>query len=118
MRSADISRTEKQISKPFLDKNKSSTDWMKDVVEQYPTSLLVQVALTAFNDALIVMKVYAGKDMFVNYYGVESGKMTYYSSFLFVPWLFKMLIGILVDARLVSKRKYYSVLFGVVSTVL
>jgi len=56
--------------------------------------------------------------MFINYYGVESGKMTLYSTFFFVPWLFKMFLGIFIDARLVRKRMYYLLFFGMLATTL
>ena len=64
------------------------------------------------------MRMYAAKDMFLNYYDVDLNTMTIYASFIASPGLFKMLIGFIVDARIVSKRKYYLIFFALMSTIL
>ena len=64
------------------------------------------------------MRMGAAKDMFLNYYDVDINTMTIYASFIASPGLFKMFTGFVVDARVVSKRKYYLIFFALICTLL
>ena len=59
------------------------------------------------------------KDMFLNkdYYALEPAKAQIYTALTMSPWTAKIIWGLIIDARLVSKRKYYLIFFGITSII-
>ena len=55
------------------------------------------------------MRGLAVKDLFKNYLHLQPSKSQRYQALATLPSLFKVFMGIFVDAKLVSKRKYYLV---------
>jgi hypothetical protein len=76
--------------------------------------LLLSVAIQYFNEGLMPMRLLSMKDIFLNkkYFAVEPAEAQAYQVVIMLPWTFKVLMGLTIDARLVSKRKYYLALFG------
>jgi hypothetical protein len=63
------------------------------------------------------MRGLAIQDMFRAYYGVQPDTLQLYKVLMHLPWLFKMVFGLVVDARVVHKRKYYLIGFGALATL-
>ena len=83
---------------------------------QYPRSFLLQLFFQFFNEGLMVTRVMVAKNIFVNYLGASLNQSSAYNSIVQSPWLFKMFFGIIVDSRVVTKRKYYLVVSGLLAT--
>jgi MFS family permease len=96
----------------------SAFSWFHRVREMYPTSFIFQVIIQFLNEGMMVMRMLLMKDLFINYYKVFLNQTSIYNSMIFSPWLFKMLMGILVDTRLIAKRKYYLIGCGFICTIL
>lgn len=71
--------------------------------------------MQAFNEGLLIMRVYLFRDMMMEYYKVEPADLSIYSSLIMTPYLFKFVYGFIIDSRIVPKRKYYFMLFGLVN---
>ena len=63
------------------------------------------------------MRMLAMKDILMSFYGCEPSTMALYASLVSSPLLFKMVFGVVVDSKLVPKRKYYLVAFGFLGTL-
>ena len=52
------------------------------------------------------------KDMFLNYYNTDLNQMALFTTLISSPGLFKIFVGMIIDSRIVPKRKYYLIFFG------
>ena len=82
----------------------------------YPSSLLKNSACQLMNDGLVIMRIRATQNMFKQYYKVDPTQLQMITSFIFLPHMFRVVMGIIIDAKLLSKRKYYLVFMGLVAT--
>lgn len=64
------------------------------------------------------MKETALKNMLKEYYDVEITKVVMIISFAHIPELIRPFLGIIIDAKLIQKRKYYLVFFAFTVTLL
>ena len=64
------------------------------------------------------MRGLAVKDLYKNYLHLQPSQSQRYQAYGNLPSLLKVFMGIFVDARLVSKRKYYLMGFGLVKAVI
>ena len=55
--------------------------------------------------------------MFRAYYGVEPDTLQLYKVIINMPWLMKMVFGLIIDSKVVSRRKYYLIVFGITATM-
>ena len=76
-------------------------NWVKKIMNLYPMSLIIVMVMINFNEGLMIMKAYAIKNMFKAYYHVEPSVSINYQAFIMSPSMFKVLTGILVDAKLI-----------------
>ena len=60
---------EQQDETPRADRPK--VNWMKNIFQTYPRSMLIMMILINFNEGLSVMKGFAFKDLFKQYYFLE-----------------------------------------------
>mmetsp|Transcript_5621 Transcript_5621/g.9692 ORF Transcript_5621/g.9692 Transcript_5621/m.9692 type:complete len:112 (-) Transcript_5621:1116-1451(-) len=63
------------------------------------------------------MRVFAMNEIFMNHYKVEPSVAQVYMSLAMLPWNLKFLFGVMIDSKVVSKRKYILILFGITCTV-
>jgi predicted MFS family arabinose efflux permease len=70
-----------------------------------------------FNDGLLVMKMLAMKELFKTNYGLEPSQVQVNNSVIYVPALFKIVYGLIVDSRVVKKRKYFLIVGGALSSI-
>lgn len=65
------------------------------------------------------MRIITANDMFLNkdYFGAEPADAQIYLVITFLPWMFKLIYGLIIDSRLVPKRKYYLIFFGILSVL-
>lgn len=63
------------------------------------------------------MRGFIVNDIFKNYYNLEPSLAQTLVTTAGLPWLLKFFFGLVVDSKLVRKRKYYLVLFGLVGCV-
>ena len=63
------------------------------------------------------MKQLAIKDLFRDYYNLEPSVSQNYQVLITLPYLFKILFGIWVDARIIPSRKWYLVTFGILQAL-
>ena len=64
------------------------------------------------------MRMLAIKDIFKRYYNVSPSDMQLVISFSMMAWALRFFMGIIIDAKLLAKRKYYLIFFGFLSTFL
>lgn len=62
------------------------------------------------------MRMLAIKDIFKRFYNVSPSEMQLVISFSMMAWALRFFMGIIIDAKLLSKRKYYLIFFGFLST--
>ena len=72
------------------------------------------IAIQFFNEGLMHMKMLAFKDLLRHYCKVEPQLAQTYSTMAIFPQVLKLVFGIIIDAKLVSKRKYYLIAMGVI----
>lgn len=65
----------------------------------------------------MIMRILAAKDIMKTVYKVEPQTLQLKSSIMMAPWMLKIIYGIVVDSKIVKKRKYYLVFFGTLCTV-
>ena len=65
----------------------------------------------------MIMRMLALKDMMANYYKVQPADMAVMDLIGHLPWTGKIFYGLIIDVRLVKKRKYYLIFFGVIITI-
>jgi hypothetical protein len=72
------------------------------------------VAIQYFNEGLMPMRLLSMKDIFLNkdYFAVEPATAQAYQVVIMFPWMLKIIMSLAIDARLISNRKYYLVIFG------
>jgi len=57
------------------------------------------------------------KDLYKTSYGVEPSELQKFHIITQVPWSLKMVFGFIVDARIITYRKHYLVVFGIIGVV-
>ena len=65
------------------------------------------------------MRLITANDLFLNkkYFGLQPAKAQIYFVAAMLPFLFKIIYGLIIDCRLVSKRKYYLIGCGLLSVI-
>ena len=76
----------------------------------------MNAACQYMNEGIQVMRMLAIKDIFKRYYDISPSEMQLVLSFSMMAWALRFFMGIIIDAKLLSKRKYYLILFGFLST--
>jgi hypothetical protein len=71
-----------------------------------------------FSEGLGIMKLLAINDLFKVYYKLEPSVSQTTLAFIGSPSSFKFLTGILIDAKFVSKRKYYLIFFSALQALM
>lgn len=64
------------------------------------------------------MRMLAIKDIFKRYYKISPSDMQLVISFSMMAWAMRFFMGVIIDAKLLPKRKHYLILFGVLATFL
>jgi hypothetical protein len=64
------------------------------------------------------MKIFAMKDLFKTVYMVEPSSLQKYKSLSMFPWVLKILYGIVIDQKIMSKRSYYILVCGIIASVM
>jgi hypothetical protein len=70
------------------------------------------------NEGLMIMRFLLAKDMFMNYLGASINTVAVYTSAIASPWLIKMVPGVIIDARVLPKRKYYLIVCASICAIL
>ena len=65
----------------------------------------------------MIMRMLCLKDMFKRVYGLEPGQTQFNTTLAMLPFSLKMIFGLLVDIKLVAKRKYLLTAFGLLSFI-
>ena len=78
--------------------------------------LLIPVSVLLFNEGVSLMKGNVVNDIFKNYYGLEPSWAQTYLTMSMSPWLLKFFFGIIIDSKLLPKRKYYMIILGILGT--
>ena len=63
------------------------------------------------------MKTYATLDLLKRTYKVEPSMAQNLRTLIFLPSMLKLICGLIVDAKLVKKRKHYLIAFGLIQTI-
>ena len=79
----------------------------------------MSVAVQYFNEGLMIMRMLAYKNLFLDkkYFAIEPATAQIYGVVVMLPFTLKLIWGFLIDSRMVAKRKYYLVFFGILSIV-
>jgi len=64
------------------------------------------------------MRMLAIKDIFKRHYKISPSEMQLVISFSMMAWAMRFPMGVVIDAKILSKRKYYLILFGLLATAL
>ena len=93
--------------------------WVKTVLRDFPSNLLFSIAIQYFNEGLLLMRILALKDLMLNkkYYATQPSTAQAITVLSHFPQTCKVLFGLIVDARLVNKRKLYLIFFGFTGTI-
>ena len=91
--------------------------WLVNMWNMYPKSHLVNVALQYTNQGMVSMKLLALKNILKDHYHIEPDEQSWIMGMIFMPNFFQALFGLFVDAKIVSKRKYYFIVFALISSV-
>ena len=70
-----------------------------------------------FNEGMIVMRIFATKLMFKDYYHTQPSEQQILLAVTFIPWVLRPLMGIIIDSKLIAHRKWYLIVFGIVATI-
>ena len=87
-------------------------NWISNIVDIYPSSLLILVAMQFFNEGFIIMKMLANQKLYKDYYMLEPGKAQLFGSLAFVGGNLRVFCGFFVDSRILEKRKTIIIVFG------
>ena len=83
----------------------------------YPRALLGLIALQFVNEGFVMMKLLAIMDLLKRTYGQEPSAAQNLRTLIFLPSMLKLICGLVVDAKLVKKRKHYLIAFGLLQTI-
>ena len=86
--------------------------WLKNIVEIYPPSLLILVAMQFFNEGFIIMKMLANQKLYKDYYMLEPGQAQLFGSLAFIGGNLRIFCGFFIDSRILDKRKTILIIFG------
>ena len=84
----------------------------------FEKAFLFQIGIQMFNDGLLVMKMLAMKELFKSNYGLQPQEVQVNNSIIYIPALFKIVFGLIVDSRVITKkRKNFFLVFGSISAI-
>ena len=92
--------------------------WLSRLLKTHNSRFLFLIAVQFFNEGLVPMKIFAMKDLFKTVYMVEPSSLQKYTSLSMFPWVLKILYGIVIDQKIVSKRSYYILVCGIIASVM
>ena len=79
--------------------------------------MLIYVALVSLGDGMNGMRGLAMQNIFKEKFKVEPSDLQKYNSVIAVPIFFRVFFGILIDSKVVKKRKYYVIVVGALSAI-
>jgi len=91
--------------------------WLRRFTRQHPTYFTLFLALSSFNDGLGVMRALCIRNIYKERFEVEATELQKYAAIIQIPVLFRMFFGIIVDAKVVSERKYYIIVFNLLAAI-
>ena len=92
-------------------------DWISRIRETYAKEFIFMLCVQFFNEGMASMKLLAIRDMFRDYMKLEPQDAQQYQLIVTSPMLFKLIFGIIIDARLIYHRKIYIIFFGAVQAL-
>ena len=81
--------------------------WIGRLFDLHPVSFLVYLALTNVNEGLATMRMLCTMNIYKDVFNLEASVMQKYQTIQMSPLFFRIFIGLAVDLKLVSQRKYY-----------
>lgn len=96
---------------------KDHGSWVNRLRKHHPLSLLLYIALMALGDGMSGMLRLSMQNIFKEKYHVEPSDLQKYSAAISSPIFFRVVFGIIIDAKIVSKRKYYVVMVNILAAI-
>ena len=63
------------------------------------------------------MRLYCIKDIYKTEYDVQPAHLQIFNSIMNSPWALKFFFGLIIDSKVVEKRKKYIISFGLIMTI-
>ena len=77
-------------------------NWLRQIWSSYPKSFIGMMMMLNFNEGLMITRTFALKDLYKNYYHSQPSVSQAYTSMIMLPSMFKIVSGLIVDAKLVK----------------